>query len=204
MAEFEYLEDVAALEAHYRSPKDTSLRKVADRLTPEYRAWIAASRFLVFTTVGPEGTDGTPRGDDGPVVAELDAKTLVLPDWNGNNRIDSLRNIVRDGRVSLMFMVPGSSNVVRVNGMARITADEGLRQRFARKASLPRTVAVIRIAEVYCQCSRALMRSGLWTRGDDSEGLPTPGQMLAAMTEGEVGGPDYDRAWPERAKASMW
>jgi len=204
MAEFEYLEDVAALEAHYRSPKDTSLRKVADRLTPEYRAWIAASRFLVFTTVGPEGTDGTPRGDDGPVVAALDDQTLALPDWNGNNRIDSLRNIVRDGRVSLMFMVPGSDSVVRVNGQARITADDALRQQFVRKALLPRTVAVISIAEVYFQCSRALMRSGLWTRGDDSADLPTAGQMLSAMTGGEVGGPDYDRAWPKRAAESMW
>ncbi|NKB29130.1 MAG: pyridoxamine 5'-phosphate oxidase family protein [Rhodobacteraceae bacterium] len=204
MADVEYLTDIAALEAHYGTAQAPSLRKVADRLTPEYRAWIAASRFVVLSTVGPEGTDGTPRGDDGPVVIELDPQTLALPDWNGNNRIDSLRNIVRDGRVSLMFMVPGSSNVVRVNGTARITADEPLRQRFARNGNLPRTVAVIRVSEVYFQCSRALMRSGMWARGDKSEGLPTPGQMLAAMTDGEVGGPDYDRAWPERAESSMW
>ena len=204
MTKIDYLDDIAALEAHYGTPGDTSLRKVADRLTPEYREWIEASRFVVLTTVGPEGTDGTPRGDDGPVVAALDDQTLALPDWNGNNRIDSLRNIVRDGRVSLMFMVPGSDSVVRVNGQARITADDALRQQFVRKALLPRTVAVISIAEVYFQCSRALMRSGLWTRGDDSADLPTAGQMLSAMTVGEVGGPDYDRAWPKRAAESMW
>ena len=204
MTEITYLDSVDALEALYGTPQPTALRKVADRLTPEYRAWIAEARFVVLTTVGPEGTDGTPRGDDGPVVQELDAQTLALPDWHGNNRIDSLRNIVRDGRVSLMFMVPGSTNVVRVNGHARLTEDDALRGRFSRGKVLPRTVAVITIAEVYFQCSRALMRSGLWTRGDDSAALPTPGQMLAAMTDGEVGGPDYDRAWPKQAVESLW
>jgi uncharacterized protein len=104
-------------------PSPTSLAKVARRLTPLYRRWIEAARFCVLSTVGPEGTDGSPRGDDGPVVRVVDDRTLWLPDWRGNNRIDSLRNIVRDGRVSLMFMVPGSNNVVRVNGRAVLTDD---------------------------------------------------------------------------------
>lgn len=113
-----YLDKTDALDALYGAPGEASIVKVMDRLTPCYRDWIAASRFCVLTTVGPEGTDGSPRGDDGPVVLELDEKHLALPDWRGNERIDSLRNIVRDGRVSLMFMVPGSNNVVRVNGTA--------------------------------------------------------------------------------------
>ncbi|MEO9463845.1 MAG: pyridoxamine 5'-phosphate oxidase family protein, partial [Marinomonas sp.] len=114
-----YVTDIAELETLYGTPGAASLRKVAQRMTPEYRRWIMASRFCVISTVGEDGTDGSPRGDDGPVVRELDAQTLAIPDWRGNNRMDTLRNIVADGRISLMFMVPGSNNVVRINGLAR-------------------------------------------------------------------------------------
>lgn len=198
------VDTIEALEALYGKPKETSLRKVADRMVPVYRRWIAASRFCVLTTVGPEGTDGSPRGDDGPVVTELDEKTLVLPDWRGNDRIDSLRNIVRDGRVSLMFMVPGSDNVVRINGTARLSADPDLLARFERKERLPRSVILIEIGEIYFQCARALMRSRLWSAGDESAGLPKAGEIIAEMTLGEIGGPAYDAAWPKRAKESLW
>lgn len=119
----EFIETEAALAALYGSPGEAALAKVARRMTPLYRAWIGRSRFCVLSTVGPEGTDASPRGDGGPVVLELDAGTLALPDWRGNERIDSLRNVVRDPRVSLMFFVPGSDNVVRVNGRGRVTAD---------------------------------------------------------------------------------
>lgn len=200
----EFIEDLAALEAVYGTPGPTALRKVADRLTPEYRAWISRSLFCVLATVGPEGSDGSPRGDDGPVVRELGERTLALPDWHGNNRIDSLRNVVRDGRVSLMFMIRGSANVIRVNGRGRVTADEGLRESFVRDGALPRTVIVISIAEVYFQCARALIRSRLWTAGDESAGLPTAGQFLASLTEGAEGGQTYDEAWAARAAATMW
>jgi len=200
----DFLETIDALQAHYGVPGDTSTRKVADRLVPEYRDWIARSRFCVLSTVGPEGTDASPRGDDGPVVRVLDGVTLALPDWRGNDRIDSLRNIVRDERASLMFFVPGSRNVIRVNGRARVTADEALRESFARQGRTPRTVVVLKVDEVYFQCARALVRSRLWSGEDESAGLPTPGQMLAAMTDGEVGGAAYDREWPERAAKTMW
>ncbi|WP_299743985.1 pyridoxamine 5'-phosphate oxidase family protein [uncultured Tateyamaria sp.] len=199
----EFIEDIPALEALYGTPGQPSLRKVADHLTPLYAEWIAASRFVVLTTVGPDGTDGSPRGDDGPVVLQLDPKTLALPDWRGNQRLDSLRNIVEDGRVSLMFMVPGSNTVVRVNGEARLTADEGLRQQFEQKGRHPATVVVIRVGEVYTQCARALIRSGLWLR-DDAKSLPTPGEILAEVSEGDEGGASYDAAWPERAARTMW
>ena len=199
-----YIEDIAGLEALYGEPGPASLRKVADRMTPEYRRWIMASRFCVLTTVGPEGTDGSPRGDDGPVVQELDAQTLLMPDWRGNQRLDSLRNVVRDGRVSLMFMVPGSNNVVRVNGTAKLSADPDLLVRFSDRGRQPTTVIVIRIGEIYSQCARALMRAGLWTSGDESAGLPTVGEILAALTDGQVGGANYDAEWPERAAKTMW
>jgi len=199
-----FIEDLDELHLLYGTPGETSLRKVANKLTPEYRNWILRSRFCILTTVGPEGTDGTPRGDDGPVVTELDPGTLALPDWHGNNRIDSLRNIVRDPRVSLLFMVHGSNNVVRINGEARVSADTEVIKKFARGRNLPRSVIVVKIAEVYGQCARALVRSRLWGSGDESEGLPTIGQILSSLTDGQVGGQSYDEEWAGRAAKSLW
>jgi uncharacterized protein len=192
------------LEALYGTPGEAARIKVTPHLTPAYRSWVERSRFCILTTVGPEGTDASPRGDDGPVVTILDARTLALPDWRGNDRIDSLRNIVRDGRVSLMFMVPGSNNVIRVNGTAQLSADADLRARFARDGALPRSIAIITIAEVYSQCARALIRSGLWTSGDQSAGLPSVGTMLREISEGGIDGAAYDAAWPIRAAKTMW
>ncbi|MBN8632257.1 MAG: pyridoxamine 5'-phosphate oxidase family protein [Rhodobacterales bacterium] len=192
------------LHAHYGQPGEAATVKVTPRLTPAYRAWIDRARFCILTTVGPEGTDGSPRGDEGPVVTVLDSETLALPDWHGNNRIDSLRNIVRDGRVSLMFLIPGALNALRVNGTARLTADPVLKSRFERQGKQPRTVIVIRIAEVYSQCARALIRSALWTSGDQSAGLPTVGDVLREITEGKIDGRAYDADWPGRAAQTMW
>ncbi|NHF71697.1 pyridoxamine 5'-phosphate oxidase family protein [Paracoccus xiamenensis] len=188
----------------YGAPAPAATRKVADHLTDAYRAHIQRARFCILATVGPEGTDASPRGDDGPVVRELDPQTLALPDWRGNDRIDSLANIARDDRTSLMFLVRGSANVIRINGRARITDDPGLRASFAHEGKEPRTVIVLRIAEVYFQCARAVIRAGLWTGEDDSAGLPTPGQILADLTAGQVGGESYDIEWPERAARTMW
>lgn len=195
--------DVAALEEIYGKPGKASLIKVADHLTPLYRKWIMASRLCIMSTVGPEGTDGSPRGDDGPVVQELDPKTLLLPDWRGNNRMDTLRNIVQDGRISLMFFVPGSNNVIRVNGTAIVTLDPELLGRFDQRGKQPRSVTVITIAEVYSQCARALMRAGVWTSGDESADLPTVGEMLAEQETGFEGA-EYDATWGARAKKTMW
>lgn len=198
------IKDIAALEALYGTPGAAAVRKVARQMTPLYRQWIMESRLCMLTTVGPDGTDGSPRGDDGPAVLELDPGTLAMPDWRGNNRLDSLRNIVADGRVSLMFLVPGSNNVVRVNGTAQLTDDEDLRARFEKKGPRPTTVIVITIGEVYTQCSRALMRARTWNGADESANLPTIGDILAEMTNGEVGGAAYDSAWEERAAKTMW
>lgn len=192
------------LHAHYGQPGEAATVKVTSHLTPAYRTWVDRSRFCILTTVSPEGTDGSPRGDEGPVVTVLDPQTLALPDWYGNNRIDSLRNIVRDGRISLMFLIPGANNALRVNGTARLTADPDLRARFERDGKQPRTVIVIRIAEVYSQCARALIRSALWTSGDQSQGLPTVGVMLREITEGRIDGTAYDANWPGRAAQTMW
>ncbi|WP_296422573.1 MSMEG_1061 family FMN-dependent PPOX-type flavoprotein [Yoonia sp.] len=195
--------DVAGLEALYGAPGHASLIKVADRLTPLYADWIMRSRFCVVSTVGADGTDGSPRGDDGPVVQALDAKTLLLPDWRGNNRIDTLRNIVTDGRISLMFLVPGSNNVVRVNGVAVVSVAPDLLARFDQNGHQPRSVVVITIAEVYSQCARALLRARTWAAGDESAGLPSVGAILAEQEAGFDGG-TYDAGWAARAKDTMW
>lgn len=195
-----------ALEAIYGTPAETSVAKEVDRLTPEYRAVIEASPFVTLSTVGPEGLDCSPRGDAGAVVRILDDRTLVLPDRRGNNRIDSLRNVIRDPRVALLFLVPGSGTTLRVNGRAEISADPAFLATFAVGGSAPRTALVIAIDAVYFQCARAIIRSKLWDPASQAraESLPTPGAMLAAVSAGRIGGEDYDREWPERAAKSMW
>lgn len=194
---------IADLEAIYGEPIPVSVAKVCEALTSSYRRWIEASRFLILSTVGPEGTDASPRGDDGPVVHILDDRTLLLPDWRGNNRIDSLRNIVRDDRISLMFMVPGSNNVVRTNGTAIITNDKVTREKFVKKGKLPRTVIVIRIQEVYYQCAKALMRSKLWTSDDQSACVPTAGEFVQEQ-QADFDAEGYDSGYAEYAKDRMW
>lgn len=199
----EFLTKIEDLETLYGTPGQASILKVANHLTPTYRRWIMASRFCILSTIGADGTDGSPRGDDGPVVLELDPQTLALPDWRGNQRLDTLRNIVADPRISVLFMVAGSNNVVRVNGQARLTADNALRARFTKNGKTPATVIVTRIHEVYSQCARAVMRADIWG-GNQSADLPTVGDMLNEMSSGEFDGATYDTEWPERAKHSLW
>jgi PPOX class probable FMN-dependent enzyme len=194
------------LEEIYGAPQDTALVKEIDHLTPHYRALIEASPFVALATSGPEGLDCSPRGDIGPVVQVHDDRTLMLPDRRGNNRIDSLRNIVRDPRVALLFLIPGSGTTLRVNGRAHLRTDEALLQFFAMAEKRPRAVIVIEIDTVYFQCARAVIRADLWNPAKhvDPKSLPTPGAILAALSEDRVGGGDYDKAWPERARQSMW
>lgn len=191
------------LEALYDAPVPTSLKKVTARLTPHYRQWIDTARFVVIATVGPEGTDASPRGDEGPAVRIIDDVTLHIPDWRGNNRIDTLRNIVRDGRISLMFMVPGSNNVVRINGTAILSSDAALCAGFEQGSRHPKSVIVMTIGEVYFQCAKAIMRSQLWSGADHSAAVPTAGQFIKEQMS-DFDGDSYDAGYPEHAKAKMW
>ncbi|CAN7312518.1 pyridoxamine 5'-phosphate oxidase family protein [Neorhizobium sp. LjRoot104] len=196
---------VEELKAIYDGVSEASLAKVTKTLTPQYRQMIEASPFVAFATVGPEGLDCSPRGDLGGAVRIRDDSTLLLPDWRGNNRIDSLINIVRDPRVALMFLVPGSTTTMRINGRAVISLDPALLDSFEMDGRHPRSVTVITINEVYFQCARALMRAELWNPEHfvDPKSLPTPGTLLKAA-KADFDKETYDREWPERAAKTMW
>ena len=195
------------LEAIYGEPMQAAIAKVSPTLTTTYRRWIEASPFCVIATTGPGGTDASPRGDDGPVVRILDDRSFAIPDWVGNNRIDTLRNLVHDERIAVMFMVAGSANVVRVNGIARITQDTPFRETFARANAsgslLPRSVLIVQVVEVYMQCTRAIMRSRIWGDRKAPSDLPTQGQMLAAQSD-EFEAVSYDEGWRVRGPANLW
>jgi len=199
------IDTVEELERVYGEASPNALLKVATRLTPEYRAWIEASPFCALATSGPEGIDCSPRGDDGPVLAVLDDRTLAMPDWQGNNRLDSLRNIVRDPRVSLMLLIPGAEIVMRVNGTARITAEAEMLARFAAHDTAPRTVILFEVAEVYFQCSKAVRRSGLWSGAHpDPATLPSPGRMLKGILRADFDADSYDKTYPDAIAKAMW
>jgi uncharacterized protein len=197
---------IEQLEAIYGLPGETSTVKVADRITPSYRVLIEKSPFAALATSGPEGLDCSPRGDVPGFVRIHDERTLMMPDRRGNNRVDSLRNIVRDPKVALLFLIPGAGSTLRVNGRAHLSADPTLLASFKMDGKTPRTVVVLRVEEIYFQCARAIVRSDLWNpdKHVDPGMLPTPGQILAEMSDNRVGGEEYDRAWPERAQQSLW
>lgn len=196
---------VAALETHYGTPSEASVIKVCDQLTSHYKSLIDASPFVALATSGPEGLDCSPRGDPKQVITVQDEKTLLMPDRHGNNRIDSLRNIVRNGEIALMFLIPGSNTTLRVNGTAVLSVEAELLKAHAMAGKEPRSVIVITIREIYFQCARAIMRAGLWdtekfvAKGD----LPTPGQIMQELKD-SFDGTTYDAEWSARAEKTMW
>ena len=196
---------IEQLEAIYGETGLASTAKVADRVTPHYRVMIEKSPFAALATCGPEGLDCSPRGDLPGFIRIHDEKTLMMPDRRGNNRVDSLRNIVRDPRIALLFLIPGSGNTLRVNGHGHLSTAPDLLESFRMEGKLPRTVLVMTVEEIYFQCARAIVRADLWNpeKPVDPRELPTPGQILAAMTA-DIDGAAYDREWPERARKSMW
>lgn len=198
------IEELAAL---YGEVSPAAQLKVLDHVSEDYGRFIEASPFLVLSTVGPEGVDCSPRGDPkGFVRIGDDRRTLMIPDRRGNNRLDSLRNIVRDPRVALLFMVPGVGETMRVNGSALLTTDMALRESFAIEGKSPACVILVQVREIYTQCQKALARSRLWdpaSRIDRSE-LPSVGQMLQRITSGAFDGAAYDAEYPERLKRTIY
>ncbi len=198
---------LAALEALYdQSPAQASILKETDRVVPVYRALIEASPFAALATRGPEGLDCSPRGDGPGFVRVRDDRTLLLPDRRGNNRIDSLRNIVRDPQVALLFLIPGLGETLRVNGRAAISVEPGLLESFSVDGKAPKSVLVIAVEAVYFQCARAIARSDLWNphKHVARSALPSAGQILAALSRSGFDGEAYDRALPERQRGTLY
>jgi PPOX class probable FMN-dependent enzyme len=197
---------IEQLDAIYGKPGQPSLVKEVDYITPHYRAFIEASPFCALATCGPEGLDCSPRGDKPGFVRVANERTLHLPDRRGNNRTDSLKNIIREPHVALLFLIPGCNETLRVNGRAHLSIDPALLDSFAVEEKAPRSVMVIEVDTVYFQCARALLRSELWNpqKHIDRKSLPTAGEILAALSDRKEGGPEYDRAWGARAKETLW
>jgi PPOX class probable FMN-dependent enzyme len=195
----------AQLEALYGLPSGAAVIKEIDHVSDHYRAFIEASPFVVLATAGPEGLDCTPRGDPAGFVRVADRKTLMIPDRRGNNRLDALRNIVRDPRVALLFLIPGIGRTLRVNGTARITTDPALCDSFAIDGKVPRSVIVVTAERVYTQCPKALVRSQLWdaSRHLPETALPSSGEMLRALSAA-FDGAAYDQAYPQRLRETIY
>jgi uncharacterized protein len=198
--------DATQLDSMYPLPLSTSIRKVTRRLIPAYRAMVEASPFVVIATIGPRGLDCSPRGDAPGFVRVHDDSTLLLPERRGNNRIDTLRNLVADPRASLTFMVPGISEILRVNGHAALSRNSSLCESFAIGGAIPKIVIVFEIEQVMFQCARAIVRSKLWdpsTFRAPGE-VTTAGRMLADATAGDEGGAQYDAELPARIQATLY
>jgi PPOX class probable FMN-dependent enzyme len=197
---------VEELEALYGEPVESSIKKEIDHLTDLHRAYVDASPFVVVATSGPGGIDCSPRGDPAGFVRVVDERTLLLPDRRGNNRTDSLHNLVVDPRIALLFFVPGVNVTLRVMGTAEISTDTELRESFAMGNKLPTTVIVVTTSAVYTQCPKALIRSRLWdaTLHRDASELPSMGALIHAITSGEIDGKAFDEAYPERVRQTMY
>jgi PPOX class probable FMN-dependent enzyme len=194
------------LEAMFEEPLPVSQVKEIDYVSAEYRAFIEAAPFFALATCASEGLDCSPRGDPAGFVRVVDEHTLIIPDRRGNNRIDSLRNIVRDPRIALLFLIPGVSETIRVIGRAVISTDPDLITSFAINGKLPTCVLIVTVERVYYQCTKAIIRSKLWDAAQqvDRKSLPSRGTIIAAITAGKLGGAEHDRGEHERAMAKLY
>jgi len=197
---------VDELEALYGTPSGPAVAKEVDRLTKGYRAMIEAAPFAVIATVGPEGVDCSPKGDPAGFIRVIDDATLAIPDRPGNNRLDGMRNVLRDPRISVLFLIPGVGETLRVIGRASISVDPELMAGFAVNGKLPRSVMIVKIERVFFHCSKAIVRSKLWDEATKiaRTSLPSTGAIIAEVGGGALGGADYDRAAPERIKAMLY
>jgi PPOX class probable FMN-dependent enzyme len=198
--------NLPALEALFDQVGEVSIKKEIAYLHPSYQAMISASPFLVLATVGPDGLDISPRGDPPGFVHIQDEHTLLLPERRGNNRIDSLRNIVSDSRVALFFMIPGNGETLRVNGRARILTTPELLERFSMQGKIPKCVLEITVETVFFQCARAIQRSKIWEGLPDEirKTVPTPGSIVESLTNSEIDGATYDKELPARQKSTLY
>src|ERR1700758_5587558 len=195
-----------ALEALYDKPYGPAVVKEIDHVNAHYQKFIEAAPFFALATCGPEGLDCSPRGDAPGFVRVADEKTLLIPDRRGNNRIDSLRNIISDPRVAMLFLVPGVGETIRVIGRASISTDPALTESFIVNGKSPRTVIVVAVERVFYQCTKAIVRSKLWDPAGhvDRKSLPSAGPILAEISGGRIGGPEHARGQPQRIKETLY
>lgn len=198
--------DIATLERLYGAPAGASVQKEVNYIHPHYRTLIAASPFCVLATGGPAGLDTSPRGDAAGFVIVEDEKTLLIPDRRGNNRVDSLRNIIANPHVALLFLIPGIGETLRVNGRAIISTAPALLERFSVEGKLPRSVIVVSVDTVFFQCARAIFRSRLWDPAQHIErsSLPSLGTMVADISKSQFDAAEYDRGLYERLKGALY
>jgi PPOX class probable FMN-dependent enzyme len=196
---------LAELEALYGQPSGAAVAKEIDHLNGPYRAFVEKAPFVAIASAGSEGLDCTPRGDPAGFVRIVDDRTLLIPDRRGNNRIDTLRNIVETGRVGLLFLIPGVGETLRVNGRAHITTDPALCATFEMQRQVPKSLIVVEIEKVYFQCTKALVRSKLWDPASQIKRteLPSVGELVAATMKG-ADAAEYDRIYPERIKQTIY
>jgi uncharacterized protein len=206
MSAAKHINTIADLEALYGQPMGAALTKEVDYITDRYRVFIEKAPFVVVATVGPEGLDCSPRGDPVGFVRVIDRKRMLIPDRRGNNRMDSMRNIIRDPRVSLLFLIPGVNETLRINGRARIIVDEAAAKTFTVNEKVPTTLLEVTADRVYYQCPKALIRSKLWSADAQvpRSALPTGGQILQEITNNAVNAAEYDAAYPERIRQTIY
>ncbi len=197
---------IDALERLYGAPVPAALTKEIDYISDHYQQFIEAAPFVVMATVGPDGLDCSPRGDPPGFVRFADRKTVMLPDRRGNNRLDSLRNLINDPRISLLFLIPGVGETMRINGTAALVTDRPLLESFTMQGKVPATVIVVTVERIYYQCPKALVRSRLWAQETQipRSALPTSGQMQKALIGGGFDADAYDRAYPERLRQTIY
>lgn len=200
------ISDVETLEKLYGTASGAAVEKEIDYLHPHYQRLIVASPFFVLATGGPDGMDASPRGDAPGFVVVEDEKTLLIPDRRGNNRVDSMRNIIANPRVALLFLIPGISETLRVNGRAEIRTDPSLLERFRVEGKPPRSVLVVRVDTVFFQCARAIFRAKLWdpARHIERASLPSLGTIISDITHARFDGKQYDEGLYERLQGALY
>jgi len=198
--------DEAELAEMYGPALERSVRKQLDHLDDLCRAFIAASPMVIVGSQGPIAADNSPRGDVPGFVKVADEHTLLIPDRRGNNRLDTLHNLVRNPKVGLLFLVPGVNETFRINGEAVISRDPALTSQFVMQGKAPRTVIVVTVKEAYIQCSRALVRSDIWNPAKHAlpGAVPSMGTVMAKHTCGFVDANRFDEEAKERVPATLY
>ena len=197
---------IAELEALYGQPSGAAVAKEIDHLNGPYRAFVEKAPFVAIASAGSDGLDCTPRGDPvGQFIRIVDERTILIPDRRGNNRIDTLRNLIEDPRIGLLFLIPGVGETLRVNGRARLTTDPELCATFEMQRQVPKTIIIVHIDKVYFQCTKALVRSKLWDPASQIKRteLPSVGELVAATMK-DADAAEYDRIYPERIKQTIY